>query len=275
MQIVSFASLFQTDVNISDISCVERQWKNRWENIYPSGRDQNVLSFTAGGSKQLFLPGREEPLFEVSAPSAFLISQDSPYISRSAVSAQGELGRTVCIKFKITDHAGEAILIKERYLCWENLGEVFCRLFGKAIDAYLNANVSRFALKSIIFQLLSELENLSLTRQRTHRGFRDLLPALHLIENNLSDQTSVEELAKMCAMSTSYFGKRFKEYSGGICLTDYRNRLRIQKASELMDSSLWSLKMISDVLGFYDTSHFYKVYKKFKGEYPKNLKNSE
>ncbi len=266
---IPFVSLASTDVCISEISCVERQWKNKWENEYILGRDQNVLSFTFKGSKRIYLPGESEPIFQAQSPVAFFISSGSPYISRSS-SYDNELGHTVCIKFKLTDQDGNPIQIEDGYLCFKELdSESFESLLQKVMEIYMRATTNTLSLKCEIYHILEKLVGMLQNEERINTGYHNLLPAIRHLEKNLSSNATVGDLAKMCIMSNSYFYKQFKEYTGGMCLTDYRNKLRVEKAKELLESSLWSISLIAQTLGFYDTSHFYRVYKKHTGETPK------
>ncbi|MBQ2118450.1 MAG: helix-turn-helix domain-containing protein, partial [Clostridia bacterium] len=70
------------------------------------------------------------------------------------------------------------------------------------------------------------------------------------------------------------FRARFKQFSGGLSPSEYRNRLRVRKAQELLSSSLWTTDLIAETLGFYDTSHFYRIYKKYTGKTPKQAEHA-
>lgn len=270
MRELPFSALSSCGMNIGNISCVERSWGNKWGNEYPVGRDTNVLSFTLHGHKRLFLPNEPEPLFEVDGPSAFLITRGSPYLSRST-SSDGQSGQTICIKFNLYEENGEEILISDRYLCFcPTDSESITHLFRKVMHAYLEANINYFSLKSNLFRLLDALLSTRKSESRMQRGFDDLLPALNRLETEPYGHLTVDELAAACFMSKSYFCKRFKQYSGGESFTAYRNRLRIGKAVELLGNPLWSMDMIAQTLGFYDTSHFYRVFKQYTGETPKD-----
>jgi AraC-like DNA-binding protein len=98
--------------------------------------------------------------------------------------------------------------------------------------------------------------------------FHAILPAIQYIEEHPSENTTVPELAAMCFLSESYFRARFRAFAG-CSPTDYRNRLRVGKAKELLQSSLWTTDLIAEALGFYDTSHFYRVYKRVTGQTPR------
>ncbi len=273
MRSISFMSLGEFDICVSDISCIEYKWDGKWDNDYPNGRDQNVLSFTVCGHKKLYLPEEKNPMFDVFGPSAFFIAPHSPYVSRSSVEDIDGVGHTICIKFKLLDQSGQEVAIKDKYLCWENLSEeFFTHLFQKVVKAYMEATVNNLVLKSALYKLLDELSKGLKMKERTQNGFDELLPAIKYLETNIGCNVSVEELAKMCFMSNSYFYKRFKEYTGGVCLTDYKNKMRVEKAKELLESPMWTTALIAETLGFYDTSHFYRVYKKYTGESPRFVK---
>ena len=269
----SFSELSRMDFNITDIACVERIWKNQWANEYPGGRDTNVLSFTAHGHKKLYVDDRENPLFSVTKPSAFFISCGAPYISRSYTDSEKEPGHTVCIKFQLTNQKGEPITVSDRYLCWKDLDDnTVGHLFSSVMEAYLAPTIDTCMLKSRLYNLLKKLIS-ALREKEMKRGFDEIMPALQCIQGNLYAHLSVDELAKMCFISKTTFCHLFKEFSGGDSLVNYRNRMRIQKATELLQDPLWTVDMIVSALGFYDASHFYRVFKKFTGTTPVNYKS--
>lgn len=268
----SFSELSRMDFNITDIACVERIWKNQWANEYPDGRDTNVLSFTVHGHKKLYVEDCAEPLFSVTKPSAFFIGYGSPYISKSCTDSENEPGHTICIKFRLTDPEGEPISVSDRYLCWKDLDDGAGHLFSAVMDAYLAPTIDTCLLKSRLYNLLKRLISVLREKEMT-RGFDEILPALQWIQGNLYEPLSVEELARMCFVSKTTFCHLFKAFSGGDSLVNYRNRMRIQKAAELLQDPLWTVDMIVSALGFYDASHFYRVFKKFTGTTPSCYKS--
>ncbi len=279
MDNITFLSLMQTDICINDISCVEYNWKNSITNEYPCGRDQNILSFTMGGTKKLFLPKNGEIVFEAFGASVFFIAKNTPYITEAVVKNKFETGYTVCIKFGLTDKFGNEIILSDKYLMWDNVNVELYRLwFQKIMNDYMPLHPDLFKIKSTVYRLLDELSCSMKELVHMQEGYDDLLPALMYLENNLKDNISTDALAKMCYMSTDHFRRRFKAYTGGVCFTDYKNRLRIEKAQELLENPMWSISLISEALGFYDTAHFYRVYKKYTGSTPvsyKKLRNEK
>lgn len=91
---------------------------------------------------------------------------------------------------------------------------------------------------------------------------------LEYIDNHAGEQLRVEDLAKMCNISYSFFAKKFRELYGRSC-KEYIEYVRISKAENLLLFSKNDLSSISQESGFSDCSHFIKVFKKWKGITPK------
>ncbi len=259
----SFASLANSDIYITELSCVEYQWSGNTRDEYQNGIDQNIIFFTVGESTRIKLSDGEEAV--ANGASVIFVSKNTPYNSESSLN-EGE-GYTACVKFNITDKTGKEIKISDRYLCWENVNKDFyTHIFKNVIKAYISVNSNGFSVKSAFYKLLAELVTSLQQENHLRDGFEDLLPAIRYMESNLGKRATTDELAKMCFLSESHFRKRFKEYTGGVSLTEYRNKMRIDKARELMVSPMWTTTLIAEVLGFYDISHFSRVYKKYTGE---------
>lgn len=94
---------------------------------------------------------------------------------------------------------------------------------------------------------------------------------LEYIDAHSYEPLSVQELAKKSGMSYSNFAKVFKLQFGRSC-KEYIEYLRISKAEELVLYSDYDISYIAQETGFADTSHFIRIYKKFKAETPKQAR---
>ena len=90
---------------------------------------------------------------------------------------------------------------------------------------------------------------------------------LEYIDSHAYENLKVEDIAKKCNMSYSYFAKSFKEMYGVSC-KEYLERLRVERAEEYLLYTNMSLTDIAQELSFSDVSHFVRVYKKRKGITP-------
>ncbi len=98
---------------------------------------------------------------------------------------------------------------------------------------------------------------------------KDLLQdAIKYIEVNYRDsQISGNNVAKMLSLSPQYFSKVFAEYTG--CgFPEYLNRVRLEKAKELLLDSEKSAFEIGEMVGYANRSYFSTLFKKEYGVSP-------
>lgn len=94
---------------------------------------------------------------------------------------------------------------------------------------------------------------------------------LEYIDAHSFEVIRVQDLADRCGMSYSNFAKVFKQQFGRSC-KEYIEYIRISKAEELVLYSDYDISYIAQETGFADTSHFIRIYKRFKEETPKQAR---
>jgi len=106
------------------------------------------------------------------------------------------------------------------------------------------------------------------------RGIRHvsaLKKADRYIQANFSRKLSLREIAEASGLSAPYFCTIFKEEMGEN-LSSYLNRLRVEKASQLLAETNLSLNEISYNCGFEDQSWFSKIFKNYTGMNPGKIR---
>ncbi len=92
--------------------------------------------------------------------------------------------------------------------------------------------------------------------------------AIDYIEFNWRDRIQIDELAKVCNMSTSHFYSCFKECTGYSPI-EYKQRVAIRNAElMLVDGSEKSIEEISELAGFTSSIYFRELFKKITGKTP-------
>jgi AraC-like DNA-binding protein len=94
-----------------------------------------------------------------------------------------------------------------------------------------------------------------------------LRKAERYIYENYTRKISLKEIADASGLSAPYFSNIFKEEMGEN-LTNYLNRLRVEKAGRLLTETEMSLSEIAGVCGFENQSWFSKIFKSFTGISP-------
>lgn len=95
--------------------------------------------------------------------------------------------------------------------------------------------------------------------------------AVYYIKHHLTQKISVSKLAELEGISESRFYAVFKEKMGCSPI-DYVNKLRIDRACNLLTSSPMSVSEIGNNCGFYDNFYFSRIFKKCTGMTPTEYK---
>jgi AraC family transcriptional regulator len=95
--------------------------------------------------------------------------------------------------------------------------------------------------------------------------------ALEYVHENLDKNLSLREIAAVSGVSANYFTYLFKQATG-YSLHQYVIRQRIEKAKILLLGSGLSIGEIAIRVGFYDSSHFNRHFKRVTGLTPGALR---
>lgn len=102
-------------------------------------------------------------------------------------------------------------------------------------------------------------------RQSRHRNSKWIISrALHFIENHYESKISLDDVSVALNLSKHYLCNVFKKETGeNMSLTI--NRLRIEKAKELLLNRNCRIKEVYEIVGFSNQQYFSKVFKKIAG----------
>lgn len=95
--------------------------------------------------------------------------------------------------------------------------------------------------------------------------------SLDYIDRHCYEEISLKLIADKIYINASYLGQIFKKEIGE-SFTDYVNKLRMQKAKELLVSTNLKVYEVSERVGFKDSHYFIKIFKKYVGVNPSDIK---
>lgn len=98
--------------------------------------------------------------------------------------------------------------------------------------------------------------------------------AMKYIEENITADLSLEQIADALHISASHLSRTFKK-AAGISLTDYINQFRINKAKELLRGTDIYIYAVSEMVGYHDATYFSSMFKKLVGVSPSEYRNPE
>ena len=121
-------------------------------------------------------------------------------------------------------------------------------------------------LETIILQLLQEAETIIMEQGDSRH--RVLLQRIsQYIEENYDQDLSLTDLAEHFHLSYSYLSSYFKQQTNEN-LTTYINKVRIEKAKQLLLNWDLSISEVNRMTGFSEHNYFSKVFKKITGQTP-------
>ena len=92
-------------------------------------------------------------------------------------------------------------------------------------------------------------------------------PAVVYIDNHPKEMVTMQAMADLCHLSPSYFSRVFSRDVGENFI-NYTNRQKVKLAKKLLRETNQSVSQIAGELGYQDTSHFIKIFKRFEGTTP-------
>ncbi len=105
------------------------------------------------------------------------------------------------------------------------------------------------------------------------RRIDQIKSVLEYIETHYNSSISLEDLAQIAGMNPKYFCRVFRSLTHHSPM-DYVNFYRIEQAAYLLDSSDLSITAVGTECGFWESSYFTKVFKKYKGLTPQQYRRA-
>jgi AraC-like DNA-binding protein len=100
-----------------------------------------------------------------------------------------------------------------------------------------------------------------------------IMKALVFIQNNIDNDIDVDALSKYVNYSRSYFSRMFSRKTG-LSIPQYINKMRVEKAKELLKKTDLTVLEVSKTVGFEDQFYFSKVFKQHEGISPFLFRNN-
>jgi AraC-like DNA-binding protein len=106
--------------------------------------------------------------------------------------------------------------------------------------------------------------------QKENRNYGASLKVERIIQymhQNINRQVTLTELSKLAQLSPAYLSRTFKEATG-YSVIEYFNKIKIDKAKEVIIEGGKKVKEVAGTLGFSDEFYFSRTFKKIEGVSP-------
>ena len=145
-------------------------------------------------------------------------------------------------------------MIQELQMCKENYPEM--------LEMYLR---QIFIKLHRYFTTVSKVENSQIAE--------DIDSAMLYFSEHYNEDICIEDYAKEHLMSTSWFIRNFKQYTGSTPM-QYILSKRIYNAEALLQNEQYNITEISNIIGYDNPLYFSRIFKKVKGISPKEYRKN-
>ncbi len=229
---------------------------------YSFERSYDSISIRLDGSAK-FKSGNTE--FEVG-------HGDVLYLPKNKTYSQETEGETVLaihfINYSFSPKNRPEVISVDNYEVITRLIEEMYREWKEKKQGYRYKCISLFY--NLLHQLNLQAHEDTLSAVTQNEKLKAAISYIH--SHYRSEQMNISELASMCAVSDTYFRKLFKEIHG-VSPAQYVINLRLEYASQLLQSRLYTILEVSDKSGFNDVKYFSKLFKKHYGVSPSEFRD--
>ena len=166
----------------------------------------------------------------------------------------------------VIDKKGKKNLWKSEELA----GSEIKRILEQLIEEYmLQKYASDVVLKLKVTELMVAIlrDDPFSPEAEGHRSLRIIYNITNYIQSNYNEDIDEKKLAADHGMSYSYFSRTFKAVTG-MTFKSYLNRVRTNKAEQLLLLENRTISEVASACGYNSISYFIKVYRSIKGVSP-------
>ena len=175
--------------------------------------------------------------------------------------------------------------IKNRNLSYDNIIQILNQLIGNIVKHMISVRMNPsdlFSGKTTMYQYLSSLETLDDVKVWIINIFHSIIDYVEIrdesknryieqiqeyVKVHYKDEIDFENLADTVGISYSHMRKLFRDELN-TSITDYINKIRIEKAKLLMKNSDMTLQEIAEKIGYQNIQSFKRFFKKYEGIAP-------
>ena len=170
------------------------------------------------------------------------------------------------ISFQLADINGNPFVCS-REICEVFSGKEAFHEFNEAVRIGESLSVPYSRFKMVLYSLLTKIAAHNQKQALHSKTLLPIAPAVRYLQDDPGTEVNVKALANMCHLTEGFFRTLFKQYYGKTPLR-YCLERRIQRAEELLQSNLYSVSEVAEMVGFKDPGYFTKVFKKETGKVP-------
>lgn len=124
-----------------------------------------------------------------------------------------------------------------------------------------------FISKTFLQQLLIAIYQNITKQSRNYSTTLKMEKIIQYLHQNINNRVTLTELSELVQLSSTYLSRAFKETTG-YSVIEFFNKIKIDKAKELIIEGNKKIKEVAQALGFTDEFYFSRIFKRIEGINP-------
>ena len=223
-------------------------------------RPSHGLALNCDGEKKYIFD--DGTVFKVCKNDLIYLPKHSSYVVESVIP-----GDMWCINFQ----CAEDKIFSPCVFHITNMEEVI-KMYSSAEKIWTKSKSGReYYVLSELYKILHEIIKTQDAPYMPESRQNLIKPAVNFIHKHYTEELiNMQKLSALCGISYDYFRKLFEKFYG-ISPIKYVNKLKINRAKELLSSGLYTVNEVAFLSGFSDLSHFSRFFKNNVGISPKKF----
>ena len=257
----SYSERQQTLAGIRMVSCGHIFAEPGREILRPHGREDWLLFYVAKESETFFLD--QTVVAEEGSAILYAPGQKQHHQYRGSKRAEFYYVHFQCDA--LPEGIGLATSCVYSLSCRQEVTAIFEQIIEETLQK--RPHYELLCLSRLLYLLsLIQREAAQLDTSRD-KEWHSVAHAIQHMNRYCDSNARLEDYAAMCCMSKYHFLRVFREVTG-VTPMEYRGRIRIDHAKELLQNSYYSVSEIGEILGYSSLSYFSAAFKKAEGVSP-------
>ena len=198
---------------------------------------------------------------EIAAPEGTLLylPTDVEYVSYWAQTAEASY---IALNYNLYGVNGEPLCLNDHITVTTNdKNRAVYQLLKECANTYIqNEKYAGLALQSYFFKLIYTIfRQQNQKAMQTDKSLAEIYKAILYLDDQYMFEITTEELAAMCNLSVATFRRLFKKYKQTSPMK-YRRQLRMAHAKNMLESGVYTVSEVAELMGCTDLSHFNRQY---------------
>ena len=248
------------DTDVREIVCINQQWTalhNTWSYVEQPRPNDGIIYICKGRAVYTAADGRKT---EGACGDLLFLPRNSRYFVELAPGSE-----SILLNFSLYEHA-ERLTVSDEIFGIGNEKNGFVRDTLEQLCRLYTGSANALPMKARVYALFDYVISMK-TQSKADA-------VLVYINKHLSESHAIPDIAKGCAMSESCFRRLVNEKTG-LSPVRYIARQKIVKAKQLLAVDELSVEEIASILGYYDSAHFIKCFKRETGQTPAQFRKKD